>query len=49
MLLRELKVSAGNKFYKKIELPSEVNPDEAEAFYKNGVLEVKIKKKHSNK
>jgi HSP20 family protein len=46
---RELKVSAGNKFYKKIELPSEVNPDEAEAFYKNGVLEVKMKKKHSNK
>jgi len=46
---RELEVKAGDKFYKKIELPSEINPSETEAFYKNGVLEVKMKKRNSNR
>ncbi len=33
------------KYRKEIELPTEVNIDSAEAVYKNGVLEIKIKKK----
>ncbi|MEM0380358.1 MAG: archaeal heat shock protein Hsp20 [Desulfurococcaceae archaeon] len=32
------------KYYKEIDLPSEVEPDSAKANYKNGVLEVKLKK-----
>lgn len=41
-----------HKYYKKIELPDEVDPDSAKANYKNGVLEVilaKQKKKEKGK
>lgn len=46
---KELEVKAGNKFYKRIGLPSEIDPNKTEAFYKNGVLEVKMKKRNSNR
>ena len=32
------------KYYKQLELPAEVDPSSARASYKNGVLEVKLKK-----
>lgn len=32
------------KYYKEVELPAKVDPDTAKATYKNGVLEVKLKK-----
>lgn len=32
------------KYYKEVDLPAEVEPDSAKANYKNGVLEVKLKK-----
>lgn len=32
------------KYYKEVDLPAEVEPDSARANYKNGVLEVKLKK-----
>jgi len=32
------------KYYKEIELPSKVDPSSAKASYKNGVLEVKLRK-----
>lgn len=32
------------KYYKEVELPAEVDPKSAKATYKNGVLEVKLKK-----
>lgn len=35
----------GKKYFKEVELPAEVLPDTARASYKNGVLEVKLKKK----
>jgi HSP20 family protein len=41
---KELEIKAGDKFYKKIDLPSEVNPDETKATYNNGVLEIRMKK-----
>ncbi|MEM2203870.1 MAG: archaeal heat shock protein Hsp20 [Sulfolobales archaeon] len=34
----------GKKYYKEVELPTEVDMDSAKASYKNGVLEVKLKK-----
>ncbi len=33
------------KYYKEVELPVEVDPDTAKASYRNGVLEIRIKKK----
>ncbi|HEW89788.1 MAG TPA: Hsp20/alpha crystallin family protein [Candidatus Bathyarchaeota archaeon] len=44
---RELIISVDTerrKYYKQLELPSEVDPSSARASYKNGVLEVKLKK-----
>ena len=41
----ELEIKAGDKFYKKIKLPSVTIPEEAKASYKNGILEIKIPKK----
>ncbi len=35
------------KYYKVVELPAEVIPESAKASYKNGVLEVRLKKKTS--
>jgi HSP20 family protein len=32
------------KYYKEIQLPSEVDPDSAEAVYNNGVLDIVLKK-----
>jgi len=37
--------AAGRKYHKLIRLPAEVDPDTVQASYKNGVLEVKIKRK----
>ncbi|MEM1682557.1 MAG: Hsp20/alpha crystallin family protein [Sulfolobales archaeon] len=31
-------------YYKEVELPAKVDPDTSRATYKNGVLEVKLKK-----
>lgn len=44
---RKLIIKASNeqrKYYKEIELPAEVDPKSAKASYRNGVLEVKLKK-----
>jgi len=44
---RKLIIRASNeerKYYKEVELPAEVDPTTAKANYKNGVLEVKLKK-----
>lgn len=44
---RKLLIRASNtdrKYYKEVDLPSEVEPDSARANYKNGVLEVKLRK-----
>lgn len=43
---KELEIDAGDKFYKKLELPVEVSLD-GKATYKNGVLEVHLTKKES--
>ncbi|MCP8304592.1 MAG: Hsp20/alpha crystallin family protein [archaeon] len=32
------------KYYKKVELPAEIDPDSAKASYTNGILEVEVKK-----
>ncbi len=44
---RKLIIRASNKqrkYYKEVELPTEVDPKSAKASYKNGVLEVRLKK-----
>ena len=41
---KELEIKAGEKFYKKLKLPVEVIPGEAKAHYKNGVLEVRLRR-----
>ncbi len=44
---RKLIIRASNskrKYYKEVDLPAEVDPESAKANYKNGVLEVKLKK-----
>jgi HSP20 family protein len=44
---RKLIIRASNehrKYYKEVELPAEVDPQSAKASYRNGVLEVKLKK-----
>ncbi|ADI31476.1 archaeal heat shock protein Hsp20 [Staphylothermus hellenicus] len=44
---RKLIISASDtnrKYYKEVELPAEVDPGSAKATYKNGVLEVTLKK-----
>ncbi len=40
-----IRADNGKKYYKEIELPAEVDPQSAKASYRNGVLEVKLKKK----
>ncbi|NOZ30668.1 MAG: Hsp20/alpha crystallin family protein [Crenarchaeota archaeon] len=37
------------KYYKEVDLPVEVDPDTAKASYRNGVLEIKLKKKKTKK
>lgn len=49
---RTLEIKAADQYYKKLELPAEVKPDEAKSTYKNGVLEIilpKLKKRTSQK
>jgi len=41
----ELEIKAGDKYYKHLELPTEVIPDKAKATYKNGVLEIRLPRK----
>ncbi len=44
---KTLIINASNdkrKYYKEVDLPSKVDPSSAKASYKNGVLEVKLKK-----
>ncbi len=45
----ELEIKASDRFYKKMDLPAEVIPEQAKASYKNGVLEVRIPKLKSSK
>ncbi len=40
----ELEIRAGDKFYKKIDLPAPVDPEGSKATYNNGVLEIKLRK-----
>jgi HSP20 family protein len=37
------------KYHKVVELPAKVDPNSAKASYRNGVLEIKLKKKESKK
>ncbi len=39
-----IKAENSKKYYKEVSLPAKVKPETAKASYKNGVLEVKIKK-----
>lgn len=41
----EVKTTDDKKFYKMIDLPSEINPDSAKASYNNGVLTINVDKK----
>jgi HSP20 family protein len=41
--------TAKKKYYKEVELPAEVKDDATNASYKNGILEVKLKRKKSKK
>jgi HSP20 family protein len=40
-----IKAQNERKYYKVVELPVEVVPESAKASYKNGVLEIRLKKK----
>jgi HSP20 family protein len=40
-----IKAQVGRKYYGEVELPAEVVPETAKASYKNGILEVRLKKK----
>ncbi len=40
-----IRAEDGRKYYKEVELPAKVDPDTAKASYRNGVLEIRIKKK----
>ncbi|MEB3860461.1 MAG: Hsp20/alpha crystallin family protein [Desulfurococcales archaeon] len=39
-----IKAENGRKYYKEVDLPAKVDPKSARASYRNGVLEVKLKK-----
>ena len=39
-----IRAENGKKYYKKVELPAKVDPKTAKAKYKNGVLDIRIKK-----
>ena len=39
-----IKAENGRKYYKEVDLPAKVDPNSAKASYRNGVLEVKLKK-----
>jgi len=41
----QLEIKVPNKYYKLVDLPTEVVPDKAKASYRNGVLEVHLQKK----
>jgi HSP20 family protein len=40
-----IKAENSKKYYKEVELPTKVDPTSAKASYRNGVLEIKLKKK----
>ena len=40
-----IRAEGEKKYFKEIELPAEVDPDSAKASYRNGVLEIRVKKK----
>ncbi|MEB3816563.1 MAG: Hsp20/alpha crystallin family protein [Desulfurococcales archaeon] len=44
-----IKAENSRKYYKEIDLPAKVDPSSAKASYRNGVLEVKLKKLESKK
>lgn len=49
---RRIVIEASNhdrKYRKEVDLPSEVDIETAEAVYKNGVLEIRIRKRHEGK
>ncbi|MMZ61831.1 Hsp20/alpha crystallin family protein [compost metagenome] len=39
-----IKAEGEKKYYKEVELPAKVDPKSAKASYRNGVLEVKLKR-----
>ncbi|MGQ4832874.1 MAG: archaeal heat shock protein Hsp20 [Candidatus Asgardarchaeia archaeon] len=48
---KTLEIKAADQYYKKIDLPAEVDPNNAKSTYKNGILEIvlpKLKKEKSN-
>lgn len=44
-----IKVEGARKYHTRIKLPTEVEVDNADAKYRNGVLEVKLKRKYESK
>jgi len=40
-----IEASDGKKYYREVDLPTEVDVKSAKASYKNGILEIKLKKK----
>jgi len=46
---KELVIKGGDTYYKKLTLPAEVDPKDAKASYKNGILEVIFPKKSSGR
>jgi len=44
-----IKVQGERNFYKELELPAEVKPNNAKAKFKNGILEVRLEKEHPSK
>ena len=44
-----IKAEGERKYYKEVTLPAEVKPETAKASYRNGVLEIKLKRKEPKK
>ncbi|MEM3662154.1 MAG: archaeal heat shock protein Hsp20, partial [Sulfolobales archaeon] len=44
-----IEASNGKKYYKEVDLPADVDASSAKATYKNGVLEIKLKKTKGRK
>jgi len=40
-----IRAEDGRKYYKVVDLPSKIDPNTAKASYRNGVLEIKVKKR----
>lgn len=42
----QIKVDAGRRYYKQVDLPCDVLPKSTKATYKNGILDILIQRKH---